>query len=205
MDKIFFEKQEGMLCAQHALNMLLQQPLFTSVDLSVIAHQLDDEENAVLKRKREKSQNMNDSGFFSVQVIVKALSALGLELISIDHPTAAEYKDCPTSATAFICNMQEHWFTLRKFGGRQWFSLNSVKAGPEVLSDTYLSIYISQLSLEGYSIFVVYGDIPYVEVDHIIEKNPVPLKPAVTAPKKFEPMSGKGQKLGRESGMPTDS
>uniref|UniRef100_A0A3B3DZP3 ubiquitinyl hydrolase 1 n=1 Tax=Oryzias melastigma TaxID=30732 RepID=A0A3B3DZP3_ORYME len=44
MDSIFHEKQEGSLCAQHCLNNLLQGEYFTPVDLSSIAHQLDEEE-----------------------------------------------------------------------------------------------------------------------------------------------------------------
>lgn len=37
-------QQEGSLCAQHCLNNLLQGEYFTAVDLSSIAHQLDEEE-----------------------------------------------------------------------------------------------------------------------------------------------------------------
>lgn len=37
-------QQEGSLCAQHCLNNLLQGEYFTPVDLSSIAHQLDEEE-----------------------------------------------------------------------------------------------------------------------------------------------------------------
>jgi ataxin-3 len=37
-------QQEGQLCAQHALNALLQGPYFTAVDLATIAQQLDEEE-----------------------------------------------------------------------------------------------------------------------------------------------------------------
>ena len=37
-------QQEGQLCAQHALNALLQQALFTAVDLASIARDLDADE-----------------------------------------------------------------------------------------------------------------------------------------------------------------
>lgn len=40
-DIIFHEKQQGQLCAQHALNALLQESLFTAIDLSEIARELD--------------------------------------------------------------------------------------------------------------------------------------------------------------------
>ena len=34
---IYHEQQQGALCAQHALNNLLQSPLFTADDLAVMA------------------------------------------------------------------------------------------------------------------------------------------------------------------------
>lgn len=60
-----------MLCAQHALNMLLQGAYFTAVELAEIALQLDEQERSVLtgaERANFRSQNMDDSGYFSVQV-----------------------------------------------------------------------------------------------------------------------------------------
>jgi ataxin-3 len=41
-------QQQGNLCAQHALNALLQGPFFSAVDLADIAHRLDvAEQNAL--------------------------------------------------------------------------------------------------------------------------------------------------------------
>ena len=48
------------------------------------------------------------------------------------------------SQSAFICNYREHWFTIRKLGN-QWFNLNSLLTGPELISDTYLSLFLTQL------------------------------------------------------------
>ena len=48
----------------------------------------------------------------------------------------------------FICNFREHWFTIRLIGN-QWFNLNSLLSGPELLSDTYLSLFLKQLQQEG--------------------------------------------------------
>lgn len=45
---IFFEHQQAALCAQHALNMLLQDALFTHEDLRVLARQFDDMEQEIL-------------------------------------------------------------------------------------------------------------------------------------------------------------
>ena len=49
---------------------------------------------------------------------------------------------------AFICNYQSHWITIRKLG-HQWFNLNSLLTFPELISDLHLSMYLTQLSLEG--------------------------------------------------------
>ncbi|XP_028926863.1 ataxin-3 isoform X7 [Ornithorhynchus anatinus] len=78
MEAIFHEKQEGSLCAQHCLNNLLQGEYFSPVELSSIAHQLDEEERMRMAEGgltsedyrtflQQPSGNMDDSGFFSIQ------------------------------------------------------------------------------------------------------------------------------------------
>ncbi|XP_008576216.1 PREDICTED: ataxin-3 isoform X4 [Galeopterus variegatus] len=69
---------------------------------------------------------------------------------------------------SFICNYKEHWFTVRKLG-KQWFNLNSLLTGPELISDTYLALFLAQLQQEGYSIFVVKGDLPDCEADQLLQ------------------------------------
>lgn len=49
---------------------------------------------------------------------------------------------------AYICNYKGHWFTIRKLGS-QWFNLNSMLSGPQLISDTYLAMYLAQLLQEG--------------------------------------------------------
>ena len=49
MGDVFFERQFGSLCAQHALNAVVQQPYYDAVTLAQIAHGLDD-------RERERMQ-----------------------------------------------------------------------------------------------------------------------------------------------------
>ena len=73
-------QQEGQLCAQHCLNALLQGPFYTAVDLASLAQQLDDEERQQMAEGQgvdsdeyrrflqQPSGNMDDTGFFSVQV-----------------------------------------------------------------------------------------------------------------------------------------
>lgn len=51
---------------------------------------------------------MDDSGFFSVQVISKALSVWGLDLLplSSSNPEAVRAKNSAISANAYICNFR---------------------------------------------------------------------------------------------------
>jgi len=51
---------------------------------------------------------------------------------------------------AYICNFRDHWFSVRKLG-HQWFNLNSLLTGPELISDTYLTLFLTQLQQEGQS------------------------------------------------------
>ncbi|XP_011891287.1 PREDICTED: putative ataxin-3-like protein [Cercocebus atys] len=128
MDFIFHEKQEGFLCAQHCLNNLLQGEYFSPVELASIAHQLDEEERMRMAEGgvtseeyraflQQPSENMDDSGFFSIQ----------------------------------------------------WFNLNSLLAGPELISDICLANFLTQLQQEAYSVFVVKGDLPDCEADQLLQ------------------------------------
>ncbi|XP_054758110.1 ataxin-3-like isoform X1 [Lytechinus pictus] len=182
MDSIFHEKQEGSLCAQHCLNSLLQGSYFSAVDLATIAQELDDVEGAhmaeggvdsveYLRFQEQPSSNMDDSGFFSVQVISKALSVWGLVSIPIGSSEAGSASVFPERECAFICNFREHWLTIRKLGD-QWFNLNSLLTGPELISHTYLSMFLAQLQKEGYSIFVIRGSLPECEADQLLRLIP---------------------------------
>uniref|UniRef100_A0A8C5XPU6 ubiquitinyl hydrolase 1 n=1 Tax=Microcebus murinus TaxID=30608 RepID=A0A8C5XPU6_MICMU len=183
--------QEGSLCAQHCLNNLLQGEYFSPVELSSIAHQLDEEERMRMAEGgvtsedyrtflQQPSGNMDDSGFFSIQVISNALKVWGLELILFNSPEYQRLRIDPilnmnsifqlniVNERSFICNYKEHWFTVRKLG-KQWFNLNSLLTGPELISDTYLALFLAQLQQEGYSIFVVKGDLPDCEADQLLQ------------------------------------
>uniref|UniRef100_A0A2K6EKY9 ubiquitinyl hydrolase 1 n=1 Tax=Propithecus coquereli TaxID=379532 RepID=A0A2K6EKY9_PROCO len=126
-DLKFHEQQEGSLCAQHCLNNLLQGEYFSPVELSSIAHQLDEEERMRMAEGgvtsedyrtflQQPSGNMDDSGFFSIQVISNALKVWGLELILFNSPEYQRLRIDPINERSFICNYKEHWFTVRKLG-----------------------------------------------------------------------------------------
>ncbi|XP_014487045.1 PREDICTED: ataxin-3-like isoform X1 [Dinoponera quadriceps] len=185
MESIFHEKQEGYLCAQHCLNALLQGPYFNAVDLANFGHQMDEEERIRMAESgvdsedyklflEQPSGNMDDSGYFSVQVISSALKVWGLELIPYNstEPTALLAQHDPSRMKAYICNYRGHWFTIRKIGN-QWFNLNSMLSGPQLISNTYLAMYLAQLIQEGYSIFIVNGTFPQCPAEDVLLKNPV--------------------------------
>uniref|UniRef100_A0A3B3U768 ubiquitinyl hydrolase 1 n=1 Tax=Poecilia latipinna TaxID=48699 RepID=A0A3B3U768_9TELE len=117
--------------------------------------------------EKQPSGNMDDSGFFSIQVISNALRVWGLELILFNSPEYQRLMINPINEKAFICNYKEHWFTIRKLG-QQWFNLNSLLTGPELISDTYLALFLAQLQQEGYSIFVIRGNLPECEAEQIL-------------------------------------
>ncbi|KAK4877410.1 hypothetical protein RN001_009916 [Aquatica leii] len=185
MDTIFHEKQEGSLCAQHCLNALLQGAYFTPVDLSTLAQRLDEEERLRMAECGEESEeyqrflqqpsgNMDDSGYFSIQVISSALEVWGLELVphsSTDERVKSALTD-PTTMQAFICNHKDHWFTIRRIGS-QWFNLNSLLPMPELISNTHLSLILAQLRNDGYSIFVIFGLLPECDADQMLKVKPV--------------------------------
>ncbi|KAG0307201.1 Ataxin-3 [Linnemannia gamsii] len=132
---IFHEQQEGNLCAQHCLNSLLQGPYFTAIDLADLANQLDQQE----------------------QVLSHALSIWNIQIIPWGSKEVTDAKSEPEREAAFICNLNEHWYTLRRFGPstQRWYDLNSMHPCPQYMSATYLGMTLSQLEAEGYSIFVV--------------------------------------------------
>ncbi|CEF62902.1 Machado-Joseph disease protein MJD family-containing protein [Strongyloides ratti] len=152
MDSIYFEKQEGQLCAQHAINMLLQDHIFTAVDLGMIAQTLDTKEKEqLLDSSNYVSQHMDDTGYFSLQVIEMALKNVSnLRLINFESPEGAHIKANPTLANAFVLHLDQHWFAIRKF-------------------DTYLSLFLSQMVLENYHIFIVEGILPHCEADDVVQ------------------------------------
>ena len=115
-----------------------------------------------------------DTGFFSIQVLQKALSVFDIELIPIasQHQVAQRARADPHSIQAYICNLREHWLTIRRFGS-QYFDLNSISTVPKFISNTYLSLYLAQLQQSGYSIFVIHGDLPPCTADERLSSQPI--------------------------------
>ncbi|KAL1736026.1 Josephin-domain-containing protein [Schizophyllum commune] len=169
---IYHEKQQpgSMLCAQHALNALLRECCtmgralhFTAPDLSEHARQLDDLEMSYDDDNTgTTSTNMDDTGFFSVQVLDRAVDVWNLTLTRWRSEEMRTFQDHPEAQIAFIFNQNQHWYTLRRFGdltvgstSGHWFDLNSFNESPQWVSKLYLGMFIQQAETEGYSVFVV--------------------------------------------------
>ncbi|KAF8823120.1 josephin protein [Cardiosporidium cionae] len=160
---IYWEKQGAdRLCALHCLNSLLQGPYFSVSDLAMVAAELDAREQllraeaGVNTREFQEfvdagSPNMADDGFFSLAVLERCLKVLQIYCIPSSNPSALSD---PSDEAAFICNLSEHWFTLRKLHG-VWYNLDSMRQSPTTLSEFYLSTLLSTLANEGYSIFII--------------------------------------------------
>jgi len=167
---LYHEKQVAGLCAVHALNTLMQDALFTEVDLMQIAHELDRREREAmmasgvdsaeyLKYMAEDSGNVADDGNYSIQVIEEALKVWDLTCHSITSPHMKAAKDDPLQEQAFICNLASHWLTIRKIG-QDWFNFNSLLSEPQYLSPFYLSAFLDTLLGKGYTIICVRGPLP---------------------------------------------
>jgi len=172
MSWLYHEKQDAGLCGVHALNNLLQGPYFSEVDLMQIAQRLDAQEKSIMaeqgietddfiKFAAEDSGNVALDGNFSVGVLREALTSFSIICTSITHPDMKRVADNPLCESAFLCNLQSHWFAIRKIGDNYW-DLNSLHRQPNFLGELYLGVFLKQLQLEGYSIFVTVGEFPRV-------------------------------------------
>lgn len=166
---IYHERQEAMLCGQHALNNLVQGCVFSPQGLSEIAHTLNDMElkfmadnneggrmsRDYLQRAAEENQFVDASGNFSVEVLRTALiNQYSRSLPSIQQENMKNLE--VTDIEGFICNRQAHWFAIRKINGRYW-NLNSTLERPEQISHFRLAAEISSFQTSGYSVFCVAG------------------------------------------------
>lgn len=163
-DRIYHERQAAACCGRHAVNNLLQGPLFSDVELAEIAQSLDQRELGLLSAngadaralRAAGSNNVDDSGNFSVDTLREALVQRGLSLSGDKADVEAAIRG---ASDAFLLNQGAHWISLRRFGGVM-LNLNSLLAKPEIVGDFYLGAFLSQLRSDGYQVFVVAGVLP---------------------------------------------
>ncbi|KAG1870159.1 Josephin-domain-containing protein [Suillus subalutaceus] len=189
---IYHERQQegSNLCAQHALNSLLQGNYFSAPDLSEFARKLDALEQSSRyddANRARTSTNMDDTGFFSVQVLEEALNIWNLSLVRWRSEAMRPYQNEPHNQTAFVLNQNQHWYTLRRFGDLSvpgdghWFNLDSNKRRPQWISKLYLGMFLQQAESDGYSVFTVTqidpdspSQLPHIDADDIASTFPDP-------------------------------
>jgi len=172
MPRIYFEKQEAALCAQHMLNNLLQGRHFDAGSLAEMASLLDQQERQlglIVDALRNQSQNVDESGNFSIQVLEMALESFQIKLNrdegevrnALKSVNDVRVQDSGLESVAFVFNQQNHWYAARWLY-REFWVLDSMKDKPEPVSRFELSNYIKEMRERGWSVFVTKGRLPPV-------------------------------------------
>ena len=175
--KVYFEKQgSGRLCGVHCLNSLLQCPVFTQADLNKYGSDLDKEEAALLAAdpskappprtmtisslsNQPKSDNVDSTGYFSLSVLERALkSKYGY---TVENASRREIlneikNEGFQNHDGFVIHLRDHWFTARNVNGT-WFFLDSLKDGPEIVTEKDLWGTLQGLIQSGNHVFVIRG------------------------------------------------
>ncbi|KAL0213350.1 hypothetical protein RCL1_006976 [Eukaryota sp. TZLM3-RCL] len=165
---VYFEKQKAALCAVHTLNNLLQSQFFSEIDLAELASVITQKEHSLYLTTPSENHHVSLSGDFSTDVVQLALQNLDLSMVHLnsEDPIVVQIRSNPTSAEGFILNRNTedigHWLSLRKVQGK-WFELDSLASQPREISPSLLELTVDQYFRQGYSVFVVYGNYPYVD------------------------------------------
>jgi ataxin-3 len=176
---IYHERQEALLCGQHALNNLAQAPVFSYHQLAAIAHQLDQLElnylaqsdkndgsvnlrnKDYLARLQQGSENVDGAGNFSIQVLKAAFEKeYGVTLPHLSQQDLLKETSLDiTDFCGFLCHKSDHWFAMRQIGGRFW-NLDSMLEMPVAISHFQLAHEMKTWGDKGYTIFCVPTGLP---------------------------------------------
>ena len=166
MSSLYHEKQLSALCGVHAINNLLQGPLFGAGDLATIAHNLDERERALLEGAElaaalDASHRIDvQSGDFSMEVLAEALAQHSLHLVNVDHASVAEaIASNPEAEEGYLVHRSSHWFGLRRIAS-MWWNVDSKLPRPVLIADDHLATFITKLRLDGHTLHVVRSDRP---------------------------------------------
>lgn len=154
---VYHERQQALLCGQHALNNLAQGNLFSVDHLATIATTLDQMEQSIDTDyvRGGPSHHVDDAGNFSIEVLKAALS----ELLGITLVLRKVAKEEITTFQGFLCHKSDHWFAIRNVGGRFW-NLNSTLERPEVVSHFTLGSEMETCEQQGYTVFCIPDGLP---------------------------------------------
>ena len=162
---IYHKRQQSNFCALHAVNALLQEPVYTFNDLIAIAKILDEQEMSLLGDTHYfRSQNMDNNGSFSIQLMEKALAPCGLQLMPFhsSYPRAIAARQNTSNEQAYLCHRNNHWFAYRKIGDT-WYDLNSLLSCPQKIKveGTQLNPFATPNLLNSFTgLFIVDCNLP---------------------------------------------
>jgi ataxin-3 len=151
--RFYHETQSLSLCAQHAINNLLQKPVFNQQELNFIADGLYSSELQL--HDARQSIFCDQDGNFSIDVIEEALLPYNITLQRLRNHILST-----STAEAYIIQRVDHWFTIRK-AGDQWFNLNSTQPRPTLIPNFNLQTFVNQLAGTP-NVFAVIGPIPAI-------------------------------------------
>ncbi|KAL1503064.1 hypothetical protein AB1Y20_011130 [Prymnesium parvum] len=160
--QVYHEKQLSSLCGVHALNNLLQGPVFGAGDLADIALELDRQEAALLSEAPSPGAGSHRvdprTGDFSIEVLAEALARRGVRLVNADHAEVAEVAAfSPEQAEGFLCHIKSHWLSLRSMAGL-WWNLDSRLPCPRLIPHEKLPVLLANLRASGHTVHVVCGE-----------------------------------------------
>ncbi|KAI5981229.1 hypothetical protein EDD15DRAFT_2414362 [Pisolithus albus] len=151
-------------CSAHSMH---STPFFfTTPDLSDIARNLDAMEYSYNRKSNsdEGSMNMDDTGYFSVQVLESALNVFGLSLLRWRSEAARPYRDKPQyvhpAGSTDICGNPQSAngvFNFWALVGRSSMIPTRKSCSPMV-TPSHSGQYISQAGLCGFAMYKVGGD-----------------------------------------------
>lgn len=162
------DEQVSGLCGAHALNNLLQRPLYGPSDLAATARSIDqDEQNllieqgalpAALTSLPQQSEHMDSvAGCFSIEVLTRALAQHGFQLLNINHESiVVTVSQAPEMEQGFIVHRGAHWFALRKLCG-SWWNLDSKLLSPQYIAPGKLATFLKEQQSAQTLVFTVRG------------------------------------------------
>lgn len=177
---IYHERQDALLCGQHALNNLAQHSTFDASRLAAIAQQLDAMELDVYAQNNEGGRSSRDyrerllqgshhvdaAGNFSIEVLKAAVQEqFGIPLPHLSRSTKRGADDDICQWQGFLCHKSDHWFAIRSIGDRFW-NLDSMLERPKVVTHFTLGSEMEQWQSKGYTVFSITSGLPTGGVKH---------------------------------------
>lgn len=109
------------------------------------------------------------SGDFSANVLQEALDKVWS--LKCEDTRRSDLKSqieaAPAEEQGYLCHLEDHWIALRRLeSDGSWWNLNSLEDDPTHLSPLYLGVFLKQLQLEGWTLYVVRGDYPQTPLNH---------------------------------------